>query len=362
MWGKWGEQAGVGRWEATRWADMNTFIESAGAPTLRDVAREAGVSLASASYALRGHHTVSAATQARVAAVAARLGYRVNPQLAAFMQARRTGRSMRSDVTVALVYGGSDRPEEGEGYFGRCLRGIREVAQERGYGVDLVGWNAARDPAAKGLARVLDQRGIRGLLLVPPGNASRWTLPLDWSRFFGVALDHSFEGGPVHRVTDHHVADMATALDRVGSRGWTRPGLVLDAMNNQRTREMRLGAYLARASHDFPTAPPVLLLEPGADRGKRLRAWLRREKPDVVLSPDRSLGALVGASCAFVSLANYSAAARERGVLIDGEGVGRTAAFLLFSLLENPRTAAALRPQTILVEGRWMEVGDGDVA
>ncbi|MFH1497798.1 MAG: LacI family DNA-binding transcriptional regulator [Verrucomicrobiota bacterium] len=333
---------------------MNTFI-SGKAATLRDVAREAGVSLASASYALRGHHTVSATTQAKVAAVAARLGYRVNPQLAAFMQARRTGRTMRTDASVALVHGGPEAPAEGEGYFGRCLAGARALAEERGYAVDTVGWDARRDPTATKLTRVLAQRGIRGLLLMPAGNASRWTLPLDWTRFFGVALDLSLGGAPVHHVTDHHVADMSTALDWIKTRGWVRPGLVLDPMNNQRTLEMRLGAYLARASHDFASAPPVLMLEPSTDREKRLRSWLRTQKPDVVLSPDRSLGPLVEKTCPFVSLANYSAEATYPGILIDGEGVGRTAAFLLFSLLENPATAAALRPQTILVEGRWMD-------
>lgn len=336
------------------WGGMNTFI-SGKAATLRDVAREAGVSLASASYALRGHHTVSAATQAKVAEVAARLGYRVNPQLAAFMQARRTGRSMRTDATVALVFGGRSAPVEGEGYFGRCLAGLRALAAERGYAVDTLGWDERRDPTAAKLSRVLAQRGIRGLLLMPAGDASRWRLPLDWTAFSGVALDLSFAGAPVHHVTDHHVADMSTALERIKTRGWIRPGLVLDPLNNQRTLEMRLGAYLARASHDFPSAPPVLMLESAPDRERRLKAWLRTQKPDVVLSPDRSLGDLVAKTCAFVSLANYAPSAKYPGILIDGEGVGRTAAFLLFSLLENPATAAALRPQTILVEGRWME-------
>lgn len=345
------------------WAGMNTFI-SGKAATLREVAREAGVSLASASYALRGHPTVSAETQRNVAAVAARMGYRVNPQLAAFMQARRTGRAMREDATVALIHGGPRPPAKDEaGYFGSCLRGVRALAAERGYAVDTLRWDAAKDTSARKLSRVLDERGIRGVLLMPANDVSRWTLPLDWARFFGVALDHSLDGGSVHRVTDHHAADMTTALARVKAAGWRRPGLVLDPLNNERTLEMRLGAYLARASHDFPEAPPVLMLEPGTDKAKRLRAWARTQKPDVVLSPDRSVAELLqtGAGTpAFVSLASYAGRASRAGILIDGEGVGRTAAFLLFSLLENPSTAAALRPQTILVEGRWRDAGTGE--
>lgn len=333
------------------WAGMNTFIS---APTLREVAKEAGVSLASASYALRGHWTVSAETQRRVAEVAARMGYRVNPQMAAFMQARRTGRSMRTDATVALVYGGPKKPAEGDNYFGLCVRGIRALAEERGYALDMIRWNAERDASAEKLARVLEQRGIRGLLLMPADDVSRWTLPLDWTRFFGVALDHSLEGVPVHRVTDHHAADMTTALAHVRAAGWMRPGLVLDQRNNERTLEMRLGAYLARVAHDFPEAPEPLLVASDNKRATMVRAWVKANRPDVVLAADRGVAELVGSRTPFVCLTHYTTAETNPGILIDGEGVGRTAAFLLFSLLENPRTAAVLRPQTILVEGNWL--------
>lgn len=343
-----------GRNGAAMDVNMNTFIPG---PTLREVAKEAGVSLASASYALRGHPTVSAETQRAVAAVAARLGYRVNPQLAAFMQARRTGRSMRPDATVALVYGGPKQPAEGDSYFGLCLRGIRALAAERGYVLDMIRWNAERDVTAAKLSRVLEQRGIRGVLLMPADEVSRWTLPLDWTRFFGVALDHSLSGVPVHRVTDHHAADMTTALEHVKTRGWKRPGLVLDPRNNDRTLEMRLGAYLARMAHDFSDAPPPLLVASDGKRAAAVRAWVKANRPDAVLAADRGVADLVGKGVPFVCLTNYSQPAGHPGILIDGEGVGRTAAFLLFSLLENPRTAAALRPQTILIEGRWQEAG-----
>lgn len=338
---------------------MNTFTSSS-SPTLREVAREAKVSLATASYALRGHSTVSEATRRKVEAVAARMGYRANPQLSAFMQARRVGRSMRMDTTVALVHGGPTLPAENDSYFGRCLVGIRAVARERGYEVDAIRWNTTRDPSAAGLARILDQRGIRGLLLMPADNVSRWTLPLDWTKFFGVALDHSLVGVPVHRVTDHHTADMLTALAHLKAAGRRKPGLVLDTINNERTCEMRLGAYLARTRRDFPDAPPPLVLAGGVNYTPIVRAWLAQHRPDVVLSPNRGIAQLLSAAgqadaCSFVSLANYTHSPSHAGILIDGEGVGRTAAFLLFSLLENPRTAAVLRPQTILMEGSWQE-------
>lgn len=51
-----------------------------GAPaTIHDVARAAGVSVSTVSKALNGRDGVAAATAARVAEAAARLGYRPNP-------------------------------------------------------------------------------------------------------------------------------------------------------------------------------------------------------------------------------------------------------------------------------------------
>lgn len=333
------------------------------APTLRDVAKEAGVSLASASYALRRHPTVSAATHRRVEEAAARLGYRLNPQLAAFMQARRVGRSMQPDAAIALLHSGSVTEFADASYAGMCVRGVRAVAQERGYAVDIVQWQGERKDAAAKLDRMLTQRGIRGLILLPPSSVGRWSLPLDWPRFCGVTLDYSLVGAPVHRVMDHHAIDLRLALQKVKSAGYRRPGLVLNAVNNERTHELRLGAFLAGAAVGFPEAAPPLMIDEGAERGGQLRRWLQAHRPDVVLSPDNGVAREIQAfraansdeGAAFVSLAQYEGNAPFTGVVIDAEGIGRTAGFLLMSLLEDARSAKALKPQTILLESAWRE-------
>ncbi|MDF3059795.1 MAG: LacI family transcriptional regulator [Rariglobus sp.] len=333
------------------------------APTLRDVAREAGVSLASASYALRRHPTVSAATHRRVEEVAARLGYRLNPQLAAFMQARRVGRSMQRDAAIALVHSGPAADLNGSYYAGTCARGLNAVAQERGYAIDVIRWQNDRKDATGRLERMLIQRGIRGLILVPPHNVGRWTLPLDWTRFFGVTLDYSLTGAPVHRVMDHHAVDLGMALEKIKEAGYRRPGLVMNALNNERTHKMRLGAFLAGVRNDFPEAAPPLMIGGGQDVKRQLTQWMKIHRPDVILSPESNIrqkmieGRLMQAKdTAFVSLALYSgSSAGFTGVVIDAEGIGRTAGFLLMSLLEDARNAKALKPQTILLESAWTE-------
>ena len=67
-----------------------------GAPTIKDVAALAGVSLGTASRVLTGHPSTSARARARVTAAAARLGYTVNARA-------RSLRAAHSDVVALLV-------------------------------------------------------------------------------------------------------------------------------------------------------------------------------------------------------------------------------------------------------------------
>lgn len=88
-------------------------------PTSRDVARLAGVSQATVSYALTGRGTISAATRERVLQVAESVGYR--PNLAArSMRTRRSGR-------LAVVTGATLDHQV------RLLTGAGEVAEAAGY-------------------------------------------------------------------------------------------------------------------------------------------------------------------------------------------------------------------------------------
>ncbi len=67
-------------------------------PTLKDVARLAGVSIASASYSLHNRGSVGEATRQRVREAAETLGYRPN----VIAQAMKTGRSGTSAIRCFL--------------------------------------------------------------------------------------------------------------------------------------------------------------------------------------------------------------------------------------------------------------------
>ncbi|MFI7481399.1 LacI family DNA-binding transcriptional regulator [Kocuria sp. M1R5S2] len=97
-------------------------MNSSKAVGLADVAREAGVSLATASRALNSAYGVSAATRERVAEVARRLEYVASPDASRLA----TGATR----TVALVVPHIDR-----WYFGEMVNGLEEVLRQAGHDV-----------------------------------------------------------------------------------------------------------------------------------------------------------------------------------------------------------------------------------
>ncbi|GEB47299.1 LacI family DNA-binding transcriptional regulator [Microbacterium testaceum] len=130
-------------------------------PTLHDVAAGAGVSIAAASFALRGKSGVSAETRDRVTAVARDLGYSVN------MPARNLRTARSGAVGLHLPAGTTHLP-----YYTDFAFGVVEAADRRGLSVILL---PHRDDAASGapasfvdgyvvVDASIEDAGIRALL------------------------------------------------------------------------------------------------------------------------------------------------------------------------------------------------------
>lgn len=118
--------------------------------SLTDVARAAGVGLATASRALTGNAEVGAATRARILQTAAEMGY----QPSTTAQALRTGRTRLIELAVTSSWRES------------VLRVLFEACEERGYHLLLTRLPEAGDAFRPGPA--VDAR----ILLDPPDRDS----------------------------------------------------------------------------------------------------------------------------------------------------------------------------------------------
>lgn len=131
----------------------------AGMVTIPDVAKESGVSTATAARALGGYGSVSAATHERVLAAAATLGYSPNGLARSLI----TG----TTHTLGVVLADIENP-----FFYTALRGITDAARSRGFDVLLSNTEEDPDNERKALTTLAERR-VDGLIICPADGADR---------------------------------------------------------------------------------------------------------------------------------------------------------------------------------------------
>jgi LacI family transcriptional regulator len=133
--------------------------------TLKDVAREAGISIASASAALHGSRgdniRVSPATRERILKVAAELGY-VGNQIA---KSLATGKTR----TVGLMLPYVEAFVDENPFCSQVMHGVLEEAICRHY--NLILYTAADGTQSRKFSQMIDNR-VDGVLLVMPSDSS----------------------------------------------------------------------------------------------------------------------------------------------------------------------------------------------
>jgi len=178
--------------------------------TIRDIAREAGVSTATASRALRRLHNVDPATIARVQAVADRYSYAVSPA-ASRLAGGRTG-------SVAAL-----TPYMSRWYFSTVLSGVERVLQEAETDLLLL---VAGDPGGHGRTppvRRLSQR-VDGFLVIsldPDSPELGELLEFDAPK---VLIGTKWPGVPSVSIDDERAARLAT--QHLLNLGHRRIGLI----------------------------------------------------------------------------------------------------------------------------------------
>ena len=128
-------------------------ITKSQAPTLVDVAQEAGVSLKTASRVLNNSENVSEEKAKRVRAVMERLGYRPN-ELARGLKAQRS-------AAIGMIV-----PNLSDPFTANAVHGLQEVARESGYVVILASSGGDVD-VERSEIQTLVGRQIDGLVIAP---------------------------------------------------------------------------------------------------------------------------------------------------------------------------------------------------
>lgn len=182
---------------------------AAGRPSIRDVAREAGVSTALASFALNDRDGVAAETKTRILQVAADLGYRPDP----------TARALRTGLTgnYGLMVRNMQNP-----YFLEVLRGAQDAASEHGSTVFAVD-SAYSIEREREHVRHLAQQRVDGLAIAPVGSGDAIDLWQELSRGKPTVVVNAVAGQPgITRVGPDNIAAVDLAVEHLHALGHRR--------------------------------------------------------------------------------------------------------------------------------------------
>lgn len=329
--------------------------------TLQDVADAAGVHRSTVSLALRDHPRISPAVRKRIHELAEKLGYRINPLVAALMASRRTGTETKH-VTLAYVtnypsrYGWRPPHHDRPDFF----PGAQARARDFGYRLEDF-WLAEPGMTPGRFADILSARNINGLIIgrLPPGQSS---LVLDWGRFSSVALGMTLRSPVLHHVTENHFSTVRQAMERCRERGYRRPGFVFSEANDSpRVGDRWLGAYLSQ-QQGLPEAdrvPPC----PAVPADARVFAkWFREARPDALIVTHarpvlrwlEDLGVGVPRDVGMVDLEGHPSLDCS-GMRYDPAKIGGLAVEMLLGMLHRNETGVPADQHEILLTGVWHE-------
>ncbi|MFA6961642.1 MAG: LacI family DNA-binding transcriptional regulator [Opitutaceae bacterium] len=323
---------------------------------MEDVARLAGVHQTTVSRALRNDRRVSPEVRARVEAAAGKIGYRPNPLLAALGTMRRQRAATENQPTLAFIRQAS--PARGL-VDGGHLPGARAAAAQRGY--KLEEFVIDGDLHARRLDTILKTRNIQGAILGPLPEAHGY-FQLDWTQFSTVVIEYSFIEPAFDRVVTDSYNTMRLALAECRHRGFSRLGLALAQVVDERNEGLLCAAYALAARRDpgLANIPPLIL--PSWNE-KTFAAWLKRNHPEVIISSNtllpqieqylRTEGIRIPTDVGVINLNVNPATQPHSGVCQDAHAIGAQAARLVIEKLNHNDRGVPASRMTILTDGRW---------
>lgn len=337
------------------------------AVAMREVAEAAGVHVTTVSLALRNSPQLPLATRERIRALAEKMGYKVNPLLAALVQQRRTARSGKFQGALAFV----TRSTKGRHvlkenpYVARMFEAARMHAEELGF--KLEAFEATEFGSHARLEKALHARGIRGVFLPPSDEPEGGPVELNWEHFAVVTFSTNLRKPPMDRIDTDHFGATFQAVHVAWERGYRRPGFFVlshsDVASQGRWRGGFLASGLEREGLRTKLIPPLVLDE--KDFEGKFAQWLARHRPDVLVSNSLSLqrcapvlahlGILIPDGIALIEINIHTQKTTHSGLYTCVEESSRRAIDQIVGKLYRNRLGLPESPAILLTTPVWHE-------
>ncbi len=311
--------------------------------TMRDVAREAGVSIKTVSRVVNNQGEISESTRRRVLAAIKKLGYRPSKVARALV-------TRRSD-SVGLILGDIANP-----FFSEVARGVLDAAQERGYSVFLC--NSDYDPQQEIHAlHSLADHDVDGTIIFPCWENQEAILTFAEQFKPLVVVNRAFERRPGISLVLTDILDGARrAVRYLVERGHVHIGMLAGRATPLPLMQRAQGYRAVLSEYALPPGEGWIFTGTGRndiEQGYEAARQLLTQYPQVTaifayndlmaigaIQACHELGRRVPEDCAVVGFDDIQFAQATHPPLttvrIDKHELGRSAVLRLLEMLEHP--------------------------
>ncbi len=195
--------------------------------TIKDVAKHAKVSITSASYALNGNGTISAATRKRVLEAAAELNYHPNA-FARHLKTRKTG-----TIGVFITrFGGS--------FYEEILEGIHDAVLKTNYELLVC-------PESRDMRKMLTHRQVDGAIIFDSKIKSDILIKLASKSFPIIVLDRCLKADYILPLLVDNSQGAQQAFSHFYAQGARKIVFISGSIDSYDNTE-RMSAFLSEAS------------------------------------------------------------------------------------------------------------------
>ena len=331
-------------------------------PSLKDIAKACGVSVATVSKALNGQKDIGEETRKRIVAVADEMGYMVNT----VARALKTSRSFN----LGMLFMDERRSGLGHEYFSTILEGFKAEAESHGYDITFI--NSHMGDETLSYVRHCRNRWLDGVVIACVDFQDPRIQALAASGIPLVTIDHVFEDHTA--ILSDNINGVDTLVRHAYRKGHRRIAY-LHGEDTAVTRGRLTGFHQACRELGLEIPPeyiiPCVYHDPDFCQTATRKLLQLPEKPTCILFPDDysfigGLNALLEAQYTIpyeksmdpvISVMGYDGIKLARLMRLttysqNALEIGRTAAQKLIRRIENPKE---FQPEQILITGGLLE-------
>ena len=327
---------------------------------LKDLARDAGVSISTVSRALRNDPQIPEATCRRIQQVAENMGYRTNPFIANLMANIRRGDAENARIPLGLIVETRNHYFIETNYYTRCIKGLEARAETLGYYLVHIPVKEDALRSIRAGLHMLRSRGIRGVIVAPLYIPGCDFSDIDWSGLATVTIGHSLAQPRMHRIATNDYFTIQRVLEELQPSKMNRIGYCMLRSTDSILNRAWLAGFKAY-QHELPKREVIpVYQDDGFYREDRFRNWFTKYRPNVIINCRSVLsnwiqewGFRIPEDVAMIDLNRTSE--RFAGIEQRIEIIGATAIDALVAQIHRNEFKLPSFGIETLIEGQWVE-------